>query len=129
MESQEPNNSGLLQVWRRLGATALAIVQNRLDLAVLEYSEEKWRICLVLFWGSVFFFLAILEVLMTTATIIILFWKQAGEYLLAGFSVFYCLLAFWAFRVLRQQVKNWPLPFADTISEIKKDCECFRPPK
>jgi uncharacterized membrane protein YqjE len=129
MDSQEPNNSSLLQVWRRLGTTALAIIQNRLDLAVLEYGEEKWRICLLLLWGSVFFFLAILGVLMVTATIIILFWKQAGEYLLAGFSVLYCLLAFWAFRVLQQQVKNWPLPFSDTISEIKKDCECLHPPK
>jgi uncharacterized membrane protein YqjE len=129
MEPQEPNSSSLRQVWRRIGATALAIFQNRLDLAALEYREEKVRIFQVLLWGAFFFFLAILAMILVTATIIILFWNQAGLYLLAGFSILYCLLAFWVFRILQQQVKTWPPPFADTISEIKKDCECLRPPK
>ena len=110
-------------------AQDLAIVENRLALVAVEFSEEKLRLVEVLFWVSLFLLLGLMSVLLLTLTVVLLCGEGARLLVLAAFSLVYLSGTVGAFLILRQRLKNWPAPFAETIAEIRKDRECLRAPK
>lgn len=113
--------------------TLLATVQNRLELFAVELQEEKCRLIEALVWAAAVIFLAIMAVTMLTLTVAflagMLFGDAALLWVLAGFTLLYATVACGAYRALKQRLCNRPLPFAETIAELKKDRECLRPRK
>ncbi len=103
----------------RLAHTALGAVQNRLELFGVEWQEERARLTQVLFWTMGLLFLAIMGMLLLTATIIFLFPPDYRVYVTAGFAALYLIGAvivwFWLRALLRRE------SFTATIEETRKD--------
>lgn len=118
---------GLGDSLRRVGDTALSLLQNRLELLFLELKEEQYRFIEILLWAAALIFLGIMAAIVVTFTIVSLFPNQAAG-LLIGFSVLYVGLAILSFYRLRAQFKR-SMPFSGTLAEIKKDLECLRSQK
>jgi uncharacterized membrane protein YqjE len=132
MAEPDLNRKGLIGALRQLTETVLAVVQNRLELAAAELSEEKYRLINVLCWGAVFFFLTLMAVWSLTVGVIILCFtigETMGIIAATLFVLAYLLAAGAVYVVLRQRLKQWPAPFTHTIAEIKKDRQCLEAPK
>lgn len=131
-EADQPSR-GLFGSLAGMFDTLLATVQNRLELFAVELQEEKCRLIEALVWAAAVIFLAIMAVTMLTLTVV--FWagiilgEEALFWTLGGFTLLYVTVAYGAFRALKQRLCKRPLPFAETIAELKKDRECLRPRK
>jgi uncharacterized membrane protein YqjE len=126
MAGEETHPAGLAQVLRRIGETVLLLIQNRLELAAVELGEEKYRIIEALFWFSAFVFSVFMAAILVTFGLIYWLWDKAGGWGIALFCVLYALGAAGAGIKLKQHLQSWPLPFAQTLAEIKKDQLCLR---
>jgi uncharacterized membrane protein YqjE len=127
MAESSQAEDGFVSSLKKVAATLVAILQNRLDLVSLEAAEEKLRVVEALFLAVAFFFLALLGMLVLTFGLLFIVepaWRPA---LLAAFVVVYLGTAAAAFFALNKRVKSWPTPFSGTVQEIKKDLECLRP--
>src|SRR5947207_141178 len=125
MSEPEHNPTGLFNSLRQLLDTTLAAVQNRLELFVVELKEEKCHVIEILIWAAAAIVLGLMAITTATFTIVFLVPKDAKPFVLAGFCVFYILAAVGAFLGLKKRLRNHPLPFAESISQIKKDRECL----
>jgi uncharacterized membrane protein YqjE len=118
----QTNGVGLFGSLRRLGETALSILQNRLELVAVELREEKSRAISVLVWGAAVIFLGIMFFVVGTFTVAFWFWDNPDlvRKILLGFTGFYLIGAIAAFLMVKSKIKH-PLPFNETISQLKKD--------
>ena len=124
MPEPEQNPVGVFKSLRHLLDTGLAAVQNRLEIFVVELKEEKCHVIEILIWASAAIVLGLMAIATATFTIVLLFPERRTQvFVLAGFSLFYILAAVGAFRGLKKRLKDHPLPFAESISQIKKDRE------
>jgi len=128
MTDSDRTSNGLFASARRLLDGGLATVENRLELFSVELKEEKLRLLdlLLLTAGAVFF--AVMALTTVTIGVVVLFWESARGYVLGAFSLIYATAAVWSFLKLRNKLRNGPMPFSDSLSEIKKDRECLQPP-
>ena len=121
MEANDQRSSGLFTPLRRIAATALSTVHNRIELFALELREEKlWLITTVL-WAAAVVFFGLVAMLMVSFTVVFLCPRQARPYVLVGLCLIYIAAALSTISCLRRQLKNHPPSFSDTLSEIKKD--------
>jgi len=127
MPAGDAPTGGLLKSLRALLSGGLALVQNRVELFGLEVEEQKARLIRLLIFAGVAIFLANTAILVVTATIVFLVRENAREFVLIGLSAFYVTATVVAFLVLRKELKAAPPPFRETISELKKDCDCLDP--
>jgi len=123
MFNSEPASPGLLTSVRKLLDTGLATVQNRAELAAVEFKEEKDHAMELMLWATVVFFFAIMASLVLTATIIFAFPENQRVYVAGVFTLVYLAGGVWAFLGLKTRLKNQPVPFSATVDEIKKDRE------
>jgi uncharacterized membrane protein YqjE len=133
MAGDSPNVEGIIGSLKRLGEALLSIAQNRLELASVEFSEEKNRLIEASLLGVIFSFFCLLSLGLGTVAVVFLLWRFAGETAamtgLIGFCLLYAGLAAATYFRLRQAMKNWPIAFESTISELKKDHACLTPKK
>ena len=113
-------SGGLLQSVRRLADTGLALLHNRAELFAVELQEEKSHLIEILLWVAVLLFFGILSVLVLTATLIMLASEGTRIYVAGGLSLVYLVGAVWAWLRLKARLET-RLPFAQTITEVKKD--------
>ncbi len=119
MAEPKPTPPGLVRLLRRFAHTLLGTVQNRAELLVVEWQEEKARLTELLLWTVALMFLAIMGTVLLTATIIFLFPVEWRIYVAAGFTVLYLLGALGAWAGLRAMLRHEP--FAATTDQLKKD--------
>ncbi len=115
---REVYSPGIVGSIRRLAATGLGIVQNRLELIAVEFREEKSRVVGLLVWGGALVFLAFQALTAIMLTLVVLYRDQA-TYIFGGFAAFYLIGAIVAFALLRSKLKA--PPFGETINQLKKD--------
>jgi uncharacterized membrane protein YqjE len=118
-ESEPP--LGVLESFRRLCATGVALLQNRVELLSVELQELKVRSLRVLLLAAVTVFLGNSALLVLTATIVILAGDAGRKPLLIGFSILYVLAAVITALLLRKELRSAPPPLHETVSELKKD--------
>src|SRR6266853_5910141 len=123
MFNSEPASPGLLTSVRKLLDTGLATVQNRAELAAVEFKEEKDHALVLMLWATVVFFFAVMTGIVLTATIIFAFPEDRRIYVAGVFTVLYLAGGVWAFLGLRTRLNKQPVPFSATVDEIKKDRE------
>jgi uncharacterized membrane protein YqjE len=129
MADVDPPSFGLFRTFRKIGDTVLAAAQTRLELVSLELQEEKGRLIKLAVWLAAAVFLGVMAMVLVTLTIVFAFGEEARVYVLAGLSLFYIVAALVAFFQIRSRLRKGLLPFADTISELKKDRSLLLPPK
>ena len=118
------NPPGFVHSFRRLLETFVAILESRLELASVELREEKARVLILLALAGVVFFGAAMTLITLTALVVVLCWAYAA-WTLAGFAVFYAVLAWLGYQALRRELRK-PF-FDDTITQLKKDREWLVP--
>jgi len=128
MTESDPTSEGLFASARRLLDTGLATVQNRLELFSVELKEEKTRLIELFLWTGVALFFGVMALTAVTVAVVYLFWESARGYVLVGFCLIYSTAAVWSAVKLRSKIRNVAMPFADSLSEIKKDRACLQPP-
>lgn len=133
MPGDAPNTDGVVSSLKRMGETVVAVLQNRLELASVEFSEEKNRVIEASLLGVIFSFFCLLSLGLGTLAVVALLWRFVGDAAalvgLVGFSLIYAGLAVAIYLRLRQAMKNWPIAFESTIAELKKDQACLTPKK
>ena len=118
-----PNPPGLIHLFRKIGMTGFAALQNRAELVAVELREENLRVVELFIWGLATCFLGMLFLLVVTGTIIFLFPEGARIYAALGFCVLYLAGAVLALLNLKALAKSASTPFSNTIDELKKDSE------
>jgi len=111
--------TGLGTLGRRIGKTALGALENRGELLAVEWQQEKARLTQLLFLCVGLIFLAILGVLLLTATIIFLFPQEFWKYAAAGFAVLYLggagVLLYNVLALIKKE------PFSESLRQLRKD--------
>jgi len=110
---------GFLALLRKVGVTALGALQNRGELLVIELQEEKARLLELFVWALGLLCLAMMGLLLLTATIIYLFAEEYRLYVAAAFTILYFAGAAVAFFTLRSLLRRPTLP--ETLTQVRKD--------
>lgn len=121
-ESQSP---GLFQSLRAFLDTGMGALQNRVELFAVEMREEKQNVLELIVWVSLALFLAMMAMIVITATIILMFEQQKRLYVAGAFCVLYVISAVVAFFKVKARLRAGGQPFSETINEMRKDRECL----
>jgi uncharacterized membrane protein YqjE len=107
--------ASLQRVWRAL----LAVAQNRLELLLVEWEEERRHAVQALLLTLAAAVLGLMTLVVGTFFVVMFFWEDRVVVLLLLFG-FYLLGAAGAYWKLRRLLNNWSA-FPATLDEIKKD--------
>jgi uncharacterized membrane protein YqjE len=124
MEGPAETQPGIFASQKRLLKTILAIAQNRLELLLVEFQEERWRFFEALLLAGLVLILALMTLMVATVTIVVICVSHNQLGLVVGLGVLYLLATIACYWRLRRRLKTWT-PFAATIAEIKKDKVCL----
>jgi len=124
MPQNAANPPGLVHAFRGALDIVVALVETRLELASIEFREEKARGAAVLLLGAAAAFAAAMVVITLTALVVVLCWDHAA-WALGGFAILYACLGCMAYLALRREMDK-PF-FEDTIGQLKKDREWLIP--
>lgn len=119
-------SAGLSHSLRSLGATALDMLETRLELLTTELELEKRRLLRVMAWGAVAVFLGCAGVVFLAALVTVLLWDQHRVLvlcLLTGTFWLGCGGIFWWIRT-RMQPPNDLL--AGTLAELGHDRQALQ---
>ena len=125
MADTEP--TGLLTSLRRVVQLVGGTLRNRVELFVVEFQEERYRLVELMLLVGGALVLGLLSLIIFSGVIVFAFAPEYRIYVAAGLGLVYLAsgltLGFRTRRLLREQ------PFAETVQQVKKDWECFVPPK
>ena len=111
------------QALRQLGAAMLEGLTFRLDLASLEFQEEKQRLFSTLFLTLASAFLAFLAFVCVNVLILVLLWDTHKIAAVVSMTVAYLALAIGCALWLRHRLRHAPEPFAATLEELRRDAQ------
>jgi uncharacterized membrane protein YqjE len=124
MDENATVRPGLLETLHRLGATVLAILQNRMELLAVELQEERLRLFNALLLTAAIVALGFVTMALAAFALVVVAWHEYGVLGLAGLSglsLMSPLLAYWRLRI---RSRNWPL-LSNTLAELRKDRACL----
>jgi uncharacterized membrane protein YqjE len=116
-----PESPGLFASARRLGATLVAAVQNRIELLSVELHEEKCRLVEILILAGVVLGTAGMAAVLLAFTVVYLFGAEFRPYVLGALCLAFLAAAGTAAWRLRGCLRRRPPPFSDSIAQLKKD--------
>ena len=124
MEPSTDSSPGLFSSVKRLLNTALAGVENRIELFLVELREARVRVFDVLLLGCAAAALGFMALLMVTVTLVVVFWDSARVPVLVVLSAGYSLATIGVFWRLKVRLRSWS-SFSATLDELKKDRACL----
>ena len=126
-DAQETRRTGgLSDAIARLGGTMVALLRTRLELATVEFEEERERATelLVLVLSGVL--LALFALLFASVFVIACFWDTYRLQAIAGVTLFYVVLAMFVVLRLKKRQREKTPPFAATLAEFSHDAAALR---
>jgi uncharacterized membrane protein YqjE len=126
-DGQETRRTGgLSDATARLGGTIVALLRSRLELASVEFEEERERATelLVLVLSGVL--LALFALLFASIFVIACFWDTNRLVAIAGVTLFYVVLAAIVILRLQRRRRDKTTPFAATLAEFGQDVAALR---
>jgi uncharacterized membrane protein YqjE len=124
MDEHENAPAGFMENARRLAATFLGVLHNRLELLSVELQQERVRILEALLLISAIAALGFFTLALLAAALIYLTWNEFGVeglFILSGAGLVGTLLVFWRLWI---RLKDWAF-LPGTLAELKKDFECL----
>jgi len=109
-----------------IASTAVALLRTRLELATVEFEEERERIKSMLSLIVVATVFACFAVVTLSILVIAYFWDTHPLAAIAGVAIFHALIAGGALLALKQQGQAHGQPFAATLAELERDAEALR---
>jgi uncharacterized membrane protein YqjE len=117
--------AGLASALFGIAATLVALLRTRLELATVEFAEERERIKSMLVLIVVATMSACFAIVAVSVLIVVWFWDHPLAAIF-GVALFYAVVAGGALAALRQQVRAHGQPFAATLAELERDAEALR---
>jgi uncharacterized membrane protein YqjE len=124
MDTSTESSPGLFSSVKRLLNTALAGVENRIELFLVELQEERFRVLDVLLLGCAAAVLGFMALLTTTVTLVVIFWDSARVLVLVVLSACYSLATIGVIWRLKVRLQNGS-SFSAMLDELKKDRACL----
>jgi uncharacterized membrane protein YqjE len=124
MDTTTDSSPGLFSSVKRLLTTALAGVENRIELFLIELREARLRIFDVVLLGCAAALMGFMALLLVTVTLVVIFWDSARVPVLVVLSACYSLATMAIFWRLKIRLRNWSF-FSATLNELKKDRACL----
>lgn len=118
--------AGLGGALSQLTSSALAIVRTRLELATVEFAEERERAKEMLLLVLSTVLLCLFALLFASVFVIAYFWDSYRLTAVGAVTAFYVLLAGILFVRLRQRSREKHSPFAATLSQLDEDAALLR---
>ena len=118
--------AGLGSALSQLAATALAMVRTRLELATVEFTEERERAkeMLLLLFSTVL--VVLFALLFASIFVIAYFWDSYRLTAVGAVTGFYIVLAVIFLVRLKQRMDEKHSPFTATLSQLEEDAEALR---
>ncbi len=110
---------------RRIGATALGTVQNRLELLTVELKEERYWLVSAMVLASCAVGLGFLALVALVVTVALLSPAESRAWLLPCICAVFLAGFTWAALALKRILQR-PAPLEKTLAELRKDIECLR---
>lgn len=126
LDGPQPRPEGPLDSARALGASLLALLQARVELAGVELAEEAehGKRLVVLAVVAAFFLGA--GLVLFAFLVVVLFWETHRLAAIAGVTLAYSGVGAWALLRLRRIARERPPPFSATRSEFRNDLDMIR---
>lgn len=114
---------GLFGSIRRILDTVLATIQNRIELFAVELQEQTGRFLQLLFLAAMGLFLTMLALVVLTGAIVLLCEETWRGWVALGCGISYFVGAIAIFVRIRWRLNKEPLPFSESVAQLKKDRE------
>jgi uncharacterized membrane protein YqjE len=101
------------------------VVENRVELFLVEWQEERLQMLDALLLALVGMVCALMALLMATFVVMVIFWDTHRLLVLVLLFLAYAGVAAVAFGMLYSRLKRWRA-FAATLEQFKKDRACFK---
>lgn len=114
---------GLLASLRNLAATAVGILQTRLELLAIEVEEERLRLLQILFWAVIAVFFLVLGILMVALFFVVLFWDTHRVLVTGMLAALFLVLGVVTGLAVRSRARAKSKLFSASLAELDKDRE------
>jgi uncharacterized membrane protein YqjE len=121
-----PPESGALASLRGLGASFVALVHTRVELAVVELREEaERRKAMVALAAAAAVFLTLAAAFLGVF-VVVLFWDSHRLLAAGGVAALWLALGLGALTQLKLRARASPPPFEATLAELARDLEALK---
>lgn len=107
----------------RIGATVVAMVHTRLELAAVEMQEEARRLAGYLVSVLLATFLLACSILLAALFVIVLFWDSYRLLAVGGMTVLFALAGFVILNKVRASFESRPPLLSATLAELRNDAD------
>jgi uncharacterized membrane protein YqjE len=121
-----PQATGPLDSARTLGASLLALLRVRVELAATELKEGAERSKRQFIRALVAATFLAASLLLAAFLVVVLFWDTHRVAAIASVTLIYFAIGAWAFLRFRDVATNSPPAFAATLEEFEKDLDMLR---
>jgi uncharacterized membrane protein YqjE len=121
-----PRAGGLSDALFRLSGTVVALLQTRLELATVEFEEERERATELLVLVLCTILLALFALLFASLFVIAWFWESYRLWSIGGVTLFYAVLGVATLLRLQQRRRGKPPAFSATLAELSQDVSSLR---
>jgi uncharacterized membrane protein YqjE len=124
-DTHEPKDRapGLFESIRALLASLVAIAHTRLDLFGTEIEEQVDRLASILLWGLAALLTAFLAIVLSSITLIVVYWETNRVTVAFGLTVGSLLITAFAIYGFVNRLRERPRLFGSTLDELAKDHE------
>ena len=105
----------------RLADALLGLARTRLELASLEYTEERRRVAAQLVLLAAGMGCVLLALLFAAATVVIVFWDNHRIAAAVGVTLVFAIAGAFLLWRRTEVARTSPAPFGATIAELEKD--------
>ena len=113
--------AGLRQALARAGAATVELLRTRVELATLEFAEERERAKLRFILAVVAATFLAFAVLCASALVVLAFWETHRVAAIAAVTVLHLAIGVGALLRLRASQRSAPPPFQATLAELERD--------
>ncbi len=104
----------------------IEIGQTRLQLASTEVEEERLRVAELLLYATVSLFFLGVGLVLASLLIVLLFWDNHRELVLAGISGVFLVIGAALALTWRHKARHKPKLLATTVAELQRDRDALR---
>jgi uncharacterized membrane protein YqjE len=115
---------GLGDALSGLAATAVSTLRTRLELATVEFEEQRERTKIMLIMVAVATVFSCFALIALSALVVALLWDSHPIGALVGVAVTYAVIAAIALYALKQS--SFPRPFEATLHELERDADALK---
>ncbi len=119
--SEQPYPRDLRGATARLGASMLGLVRTRLELASVEFAEERDRLQQQLMLLIAAVGLLLFAVLFVATWVVVYFWDTSRLAAIAGVALVFAAAGAVLLVMRSQAARSAPTPFAATVAEFERD--------